>query len=135
MTMLLGGRAAEKLLFDEYSAGAEDDLKKATALARKMVAHWGMSEVIGPVAFRQGEEHPFLGKEIHEQREFSEETARIIDQEVQRFLTDASKTADKLLAEHRDDLDRLAQALLERENLTREEMNELIGSRLGATQS
>ncbi len=130
MTMLLGGRAAEKLLFDEYSAGAEDDLKKATGLARKMVAHWGMSEVIGPVAFRQGEEHPFLGKEIHEQREFSEETARIIDQEVQRFLARASETAVKLLTGRRDDLDRLAQALLQKESLGRNEMNELLGSRL-----
>ncbi|HUG17955.1 MAG TPA: ATP-dependent zinc metalloprotease FtsH, partial [Planctomycetaceae bacterium] len=81
LTMMLGGRAAEKLLFDEYTAGAEDDLKRATALARRMVAYWGMSETIGPVAFRQGEEHPFLGKEMHEHRQFSEETARIIDKE------------------------------------------------------
>ncbi len=82
-----------------------------------MVAHWGMSEVIGPVAFRQGEEHPFLGKEIHEQRKFSEETAHIIDQEVQRFLTIAQERAVNILSEHRDDLDRLAHALLEHESL------------------
>jgi cell division protease FtsH len=98
---MLGGRAAEKLVFDEYSAGAEDDLKRATEIARKMVAHWGMSEVIGPVAFRQAEEHPFLGKEMHEQRQFSEETARIIDQEVQRFLTKAGERASKSLVELR----------------------------------
>ncbi|MBC7844354.1 MAG: ATP-dependent zinc metalloprotease FtsH, partial [Gemmatimonadaceae bacterium] len=79
MEMMLGGRAAEKLVFDEYSAGAEDDLKRATSLARRMVSHWGMSEKIGPVAFRQGEDHPFLGKELHEAREFSEETAHTID--------------------------------------------------------
>ena len=68
LLFLLGGRAAEKLVFDEYSAGAEDDLKQATQLARRMVTHWGMSERLGPVAFRDGEEHPFLGKEMAEPR-------------------------------------------------------------------
>src|SRR5690606_388683 len=79
LTMVMGGRAAEKLVFDEYSAGAEDDLRRATQMARRMVAHWGMSDKIGPVAFRQGEEHPFLGKEIHTSRDFSEQTASQID--------------------------------------------------------
>jgi len=130
LTMMLAGRAAEKLVFDEYSAGAEDDLKKATVTARRMVAHWGMSEVIGPVAFCQSEEHPFLGKEIHEQRQFSEETARIIDQEVQRFLSASSDRAADLLTEHRQELDRLAATLLERESLNRDELTELIGERV-----
>ena len=118
-------------MLDEYSAGAEDDLRQATQLARRMVAHWGMSEVIGPVAFRQGEEHPFLGKEIHEQRKFSEETAHIIDQEVQRFLTMAQERAVQLLSEHRDDLDRLAHALLDRESLGQTDLKELLGERPG----
>jgi cell division protease FtsH len=130
LRVALAGRAAEKLVFDEYSAGAEDDLKKATQIARWMVAHWGMSEVIGPVAFRQAEEHPFLGKEIHEQRQFSEETARIIDQEVQRFLTGASDEATEMLTEHREKLDSLAEALLDRETIVREEMTELFGARI-----
>jgi cell division protease FtsH len=130
ITMMLGGRAAEKLVFDEYSAGAEDDLKKATAIAHRMVAHWGMSEVIGPVAFRQTEEHPFLGKEIHAQRQFSEETARIIDQEVQRFLTSAAERADKLLVKHRDELSRIADALLEQESLDKQALTELLGERI-----
>jgi len=129
LSFVLGGRAAEKLMFDEYSAGAEDDLRKATQLARNMVAHWGMSELIGPVAFRQGEEHPFLGKEIHEQRKFSEETAHVIDQEVQRFLTNAQERAVQLLSEHRDDLDRLAHALLEHESLGQAELKALLGER------
>lgn len=132
LSFMLGGRAAEKLVFDEYSAGAEDDLKRATAITRKMVAHWGMSEVIGPVAFRQAEEHPFLGKEIHEQRQFSEETARIIDQEVQNFLTCASDRAIHLLTERRDDLERVATALIERESLSTEELVEIIGERVPA---
>ena len=78
----MGGRAAEKLVFDEYSAGAQEDIDRATKLARTMVASWGMSEKIGPVSFRQSEEHPFLGKEMHSYREFSEETARLIDVDV-----------------------------------------------------
>jgi cell division protease FtsH len=131
LAFILGGRAAERLLFEEYSAGAEDDLRQATQLARRMVAHWGMSEIIGPVAFRQGEEHPFLGKEIHEQRKFSEETAHIIDQEVQRFLTTAQERAGNLLSEHREDLDRLAHALLEQESLGQTELKALLGERAG----
>ena len=131
LAFILGGRAAERLMFEEYSAGAEDDLRQATQLARRMVAHWGMSEVIGPVAFRQGEEHPFLGKEIHEQRKFSEDTAHIIDQEVQRFLTTAQERAVNLLSEHRDDLDRLAHALLEHESLGQTELKALLGARVG----
>ncbi len=127
LAMLLGGRAAEKLIFDEFSAGAEDDLKKATGVARKMVAHWGMSHIIGPVAFRQADEHPFLGKEMHEQREFSEETARIIDEEVQRFLLEASQRATRMLEEHRDKLDTIAQALLDRESLDKHDVTALIG--------
>src|SRR5690606_15327567 len=68
LAFMMGGRAAEKLMFNEFSAGAEDDLNKATSLARRMVANWGMSDTIGPVSFRQSEAHPFLGKEIHEHR-------------------------------------------------------------------
>lgn len=127
MAMIMGGRAAEKLIFDEYSAGAEDDLKKATSLARRMVAHWGMSELIGPVAFRQGEEHPFLGKEIHEAREFSEETAHTIDQEVQRFLNDAATKASKLLSENREQLDAISKALLKTESIDHADMVKLLG--------
>ncbi|HUG89495.1 MAG TPA: ATP-dependent zinc metalloprotease FtsH [Planctomycetaceae bacterium] len=130
LKVALAGRAAEKLVFDEYSAGAEDDLKRATQIARWMVAHWGMSEIIGPVAFRQAEEHPFLGKEIHEQRQFSEETARIIDQEVQRFLIGASQEAAEMLTEHREKLDSLAETLRERETISRDEMTELFGARV-----
>lgn len=114
MAMMLGGRAAEKQVFDEFSAGAEDDLKRATSLARRMVCHWGMSEKIGPVAFRQGEDHPFLGKELHEAREFSEATAHTIDLEVQRFLNAASDRASKLLADHRPQLEAISNALLQK---------------------
>ena len=92
-----------------------------------MVANWGMSDVIGPVAFTQVDEHPFLGKEIHEQRHHSDETARIIDQEVQRFLVDASNKAMEILKEHRDELDTIAKALLEHESVDAKMLEDLIG--------
>jgi cell division protease FtsH len=128
----MAGRAAEKLIFDEYSAGAENDIDQATNIARRMVAHWGMSDTIGPVAFHQSEEHPFLGKEIHEMRQFSEETAHVIDQEVQRFIHEASIRATEILSGNRDKLEQLAQALLEREELNQEEMTAILGERVAA---
>jgi len=127
LLFLLGGRAAEKLAFDELTAGAEDDLNKATMLARRMVTHWGMSEKLGPVAFRDGEEHPFLGKEMAEPRRFSEHTAQVIDEEVVRILREASERAKKLLSRHRDKLDILAGALEKDETLDEEEIEKLIG--------
>lgn len=127
LAFMLGGRAAEKLVFNEYSAGAEDDLSRATALARRMVARWGMSDVIGPASFRDSEEHPFLGKEFHSQRDHSEDTTRMIDAEVQRFLTQADHRAMKILADHRDKLDALARALLEKEELEQPEISAIIG--------
>jgi len=127
LAFLLGGRAAEKLVFDEFSAGAENDLKQATVIARRMIAHWGMSERLGPVAFRAGEEHPFLGKEMAEPREFSEHTARVIDEEIIRLLRAASERAEQLLLEHRDKLDTLAAALEKAEVLEQRQIEELIG--------
>ena len=113
LLFLLGGRAAEKLVFDQYSAGAEDDLNKATQLARRMVTHWGMSERLGPVAFRDSEDHPFLGREMAEPRRFSEHTAQVIDEEVSRLLRDAADKATAMLKQHREKLDMLAKKLEE----------------------
>lgn len=127
LAFMLGGRAAEKMVFDEYSAGAEDDLKRATKMARRMVTRWGMSTVIGPVAFQDSDEHPFLGKEMHEHRDYSEETARVIDQEVQRFMTLADKRAVQVLTENRDKLDAMTKALVEKESLDQNEIAEIIG--------
>ncbi|HEX7447481.1 MAG TPA: ATP-dependent zinc metalloprotease FtsH [Pirellulales bacterium] len=127
LVFMMGGRAAEKLVFDEYSAGAEDDLKRATQLARRMVTHWGMSERLGPVAYRTSEEHPFLGKEIVEQREFSEHTAQLIDEEVARILHEAAERAANLLDKNRDQLDKLATTLAEQEILDDREIEALIG--------
>jgi len=127
LLFLLGGRAAEKLVFDEYSAGAEDDLNKATHLARRMVTHWGMSERLGPVTFRDSEDHPFLGREMAEPRRYSEHTAQVIDEEVSRLLRDASDRANTMLTEHRDKLDALAKRLEETETLDEDDIEKLIG--------
>ncbi len=127
LTFLLGGRAAERLVYGEHSAGAEQDLKQATQLARRMVTHWGMSERLGPVAYRQSEEHPFLGKEITEQRQFSEYTARIIDEEVSRILHSADERAHRVLKEHRPELDELVKALLEDETVDEVRLEAILG--------
>jgi cell division protease FtsH len=127
LLFLLGGRAAEKLIFNEYTAGAEDDLNKATQLARRMVTYWGMSDRLGPVAFRDTEDHPFLGREMAEPRRFSEHTAQVIDEEVSRLLRDAAEKATAMLKEHREMLDTLAKKLEEAETLDAEEIETLIG--------
>src|SRR5262249_58433687 len=112
LVMSMGGRAADKLVLGEPLSGAIGDLKQGTRIARLMVTQFGMSDRLGPVFFRQHDEHVFLGKEIHEPRDFSEGTAKIIDEEVQRIMTAALARATELLKQHRDKLDRLTEALL-----------------------
>jgi len=126
LVMTMGGRAADRLVYGQPFAGAEMDLRQATRLARYMVTHWGMSDRLGPMSFRIGEEHVFLGKEIQEPRDFSEGTAQIIDEEVQRLLREADQRSYDLLEKNREDLDRLADALIQREELQREEIDELL---------
>ncbi len=132
LAMVLGGRAAERLIYEEQTAGDAGDLKSATRLARAMVTQWGMSERVGPVFFRDGEEHPFLGREMTESRDHSEHTAQLIDEEVSRILREADDRAFRLLEEHRDELERLTEALIEREVLSVSEIEALIGKRPGA---
>lgn len=127
LIMSMGGRVAEKLVFNEYTAGAQGDLKSSTSLARKMIGQWGMSDKIGPVAFRDGEENPFLGKELHEQRQYSEHTAAIIDAEVQRFLNESQDEAKRMLTENRGKLDIIANALLDQELVEYDDLVKLIG--------
>src|SRR4029077_13800632 len=118
-TMMMGGRAADKLIYGQPFAGEEDDLRKATKLARYMVTHWGMSDRLGPMSFRVGEEHVFLGKEIQEPRDFSEGTAQIIYEAVTKILREADEKAFELLSAHRNKLEALIEALLVREELMR----------------
>ncbi len=127
LAVYMGGRAAEKMIFNESSAGVENDLKQATRLARRMVVHWGMSERLGPIAFRTDETHPFLGRDMSESREYSEETAQIIDEEVTRILKEANDEAVRVLTEKRELLDILAAALESEEELEESRIIELIG--------
>src|SRR5207245_881910 len=126
LVSIMGGRAADRVVYGQPYAGAESDLKQATRLARYMVTHWGMSDRLGPMSFRIGEEHVFLGKEIQEPRDFSEGTAMIIDEEVQRLLREADQQAFDLLNSRRTELDALAEALLQREEMQREEIDQLL---------
>jgi cell division protease FtsH len=125
---MLGGRAAEKLVFGDITNGATSDLKAATTLARRMVCQWGMSEKLGPVMFRLGEEHLFLGRELAQPKDFSDETARIIDEEIHRIVSEMEQKAMETLKSNRDKLDGLAEALLEHETLDNEEVNRILNS-------
>lgn len=127
LAFMLGGRAAEKLIYHEGSAGAENDLERATSIARKMVTKWGMSETLGPVSYKLSDDDPFLGREMHQQRQFSEATMEKIDAEVAAILNQASKRALQILTEHRGKLDKLTEALVKEEELSEKEITELIG--------
>ncbi|WP_337174727.1 ATP-dependent zinc metalloprotease FtsH [Paludisphaera sp.] len=127
----MGGRAAERLIYNDLSTGAAQDLDHATRLARKMVTQWGMSDRVGPVSFRSGAEHPFLGREMSEPRDHSEHMQQIIDEEVARILREAEQHAFNLLEENRDALERVTDALIEKEVLTEPELTKLIGARPG----
>jgi cell division protease FtsH len=126
LIVAMGGRAADRLVFNEATSGANADLKDATRIARLMVTQFGMSDRLGPVAYRIGEEHVFLGKEIQEPRDFSEGTAGVIDDEVRRILRDADEQAYHLLQTHREEMEKLVEALLAREELLKEEIDEIL---------
>jgi len=127
LVVLLAGRAAEKIIYDETSVGAENDLERATSLGRRMVSHWGMSLKLGPVSYKLSDSDPFLGREIHQQRQFSERTQETIDSEVGDTLRAADRRAADMLHARREELERLKDALMEREELDENEITELIG--------
>ncbi len=118
MAVMMGGRAAENLIFDTATSGAENDLKQITKLARKMVLDWGMSEKFNNIAFGGDREQVFLGEQMGNQRDYSDSTAREIDEEVQRILTEAFDRALSTIKEHREVLDKLAEELLEHEEVS-----------------
>lgn len=125
MIGLLGGRAAEELVFDDITSGAANDIERVTQLARNMVTRLGMSEELGPMVYGQKEELIFLGREIAEQRDYSEEVAQKIDKEVQQLVNNAYQKAKSILLEYRDKLDAVAQRLLEVETIGRDEFEQL----------
>jgi cell division protease FtsH len=128
---LLAGRAAEEIAIGEISTGAHNDLERVTKTARKMVMEWGMSDRLGPLTFGRpsGEDLVFLGRDISRDRNYSEEVAAAIDQEVREIVDNSYQRAMEILTQHRDKLDAVAQALLEKETLTREEFEAIMEGR------
>jgi cell division protease FtsH len=123
---LLAGRAAEEIVFAEPTTKAAEDLERVSKLAKAMVTRFGMSELLGPMQLQQGDSNPFMGMEIGAQRSYSEDVARKIDQEVRRIVNSAYDRAKTILTQQRDKLTRVAEALLEREVLDRQDFLKLL---------
>ncbi len=126
LSVALGGRSAEKLVFNDVSTGAQNDLKEASSLAEKMVSQWGMSDKVGAVNVGRSSEHPFLGAELAEPKRYSDELAWIMDQEIQRLIGEAERIAGQILSRNRPILDSLAAALVKEEVLDKEEVDRVI---------
>jgi cell division protease FtsH len=126
--MMLGGRAAEQVVFNRVTTGAGNDLDRATDLARKMVMEYGMSSDLGPMTYGEREEMVFLGRSIAEHRNYSEAIARKIDNEVRQIIGRAYDGAIEVMTKHRDLLDELARSLIQNETLSEEEVETLLAS-------
>jgi cell division protease FtsH len=128
LCVALAGRNAEKIVFNDVSSGAQNDLKEATNLAEKMVAQWGMSDSVGPLNLGRGEEHPFLGRELAQPKRYSEKMAWLMDQEIQKLIIDAEKKAIDILENNREVLDGLAEALIREEVIEKDDIERIITS-------
>ncbi len=128
MAVMLGGFVAEKETFGDVTTGASDDLKKCTRLARELVMRYGMSETLGPRVFGESQEMVFLGKEIHEQRNYSEKTAEAIDAEIDKFVSGAMETARDIIRKEKHHLDNIVKHLLEKEVLEKEEFEAIFAN-------
>jgi len=126
LDILMGGRSAEKLIFSDTSTGAGNDISTATDISRKMVCEWGMSTRIGPLTFGKKSEEVFLGREISHSRDYSDEISQIIDEEISIFVKTAEENADTILKKNIDDLNNIANALLEYESISGDEMKQII---------
>ena len=126
LSIALAGRVAEKIVFNDSSSGAQNDLKEATSLAEKMVAQWGMSDRVGPINLGRGEEHPFLGMELAQPKRYSEEMAWVMDQEIRKLIIDAEAKATEILTAKRHTLEALAEALIKDEMLERADVERII---------
>ena len=128
ISILMGGRLAEEVVFGRMSNGAANDIERASDLARKMVCEWGMSEEIGPLAYKDHGEHMFLAKEMSTtSHKLSEQTSQMIDSEIRKIVMRNYEKAKTLIIKHRDKLDLLAKTLLEKEVLDASEINSIIG--------
>jgi cell division protease FtsH len=129
VAILLGGRAAEELVLNDFTTGAGNDIERATNLARKMVCEWGMSETMGPLTYGKKDEQIFLGREFATHKDYSEETAKCIDQEITKIVSDSYERAKQLLTDHMDALNKIAAELLDKEVLNALELDIIIGIR------
>ncbi len=127
IAVMLGGYAAEHIFFGDITTGASSDMQNATKLARNMVTQWGMSEALGPRVYGQREEMIFLGREIHESRDYSENRSELIDKEIDRLIQDGLATATRLIQDHRDAMDRIAAHLVQHETIERDIFTEVVG--------
>ncbi|MDR1660179.1 MAG: AAA family ATPase, partial [Desulfovibrio sp.] len=126
LVVLLGGRVAEELIFDDITTGASNDIERVTRMARKMVCEWGMSDVVGTLAIGETGEEVFIGREWIQNKNYSEDTARLVDAEVKRIVEEAHSRCRELLQSRSEVLNRIAQALLERETLNGEELDKIM---------
>jgi cell division protease FtsH len=129
LAVLLAGFVAEKEIFGDVTTGATSDLRAATQLARKLVTEYGMSEKLGPMTFGQKEELIFLGREIAEQKDYSEKVAAKIDKEVSVLINRAQKTAQSIISKHKNKLNSLAEALIKKETVERKELERILGKK------
>ena len=131
LAILMGGRSAEMLIFNQMTTGAGNDIEQATQIARKMVAEWGMSDLLGPMTFGKKNEEVFLGREIQSHRDYSEVTARMIDEEISRIVRDSQRLADEILRKDIDILHRMAKELLKYETIDSKDLGKILkGERL-----
>ena len=126
MTMALGGRAAEEIVFGEITSGAQDDIERTTQMARRMVTEWGMSERLGPLTYGMKQDEVFLARDMTRLRNYSEEVAGLIDEEVRKFVHMAYQRALDILTEHKDALDKVSEILMEKETLEGKELQDLL---------
>ncbi|TET95188.1 MAG: cell division protein FtsH, partial [Desulfobacteraceae bacterium] len=129
ISILMGGRISEEIALNTQTTGASNDIERATDIARKMICEYGMNEKLGPLSFGKKEEEIFLGREIAQHRDYSEETARKIDQEVNNLVGESYKKTHKLISDNLNTLNKLAKALLEKETLNGNEIEEIVGKK------
>ncbi|MDX6668118.1 MAG: cell division protease FtsH, partial [Solirubrobacteraceae bacterium] len=132
LSMTLGGRAAEEIIFGEITTGASNDLEKVTQTAKQMVMRFGMSEKLGPRVFGHDHGMPFLGREFSSEPDYSDEIAREIDDEIRRVIESAHQQAKDILTEHRSSLEKISQVLVKRETIEKEEFEQLLAGKTEA---
>ncbi|MBT7553172.1 ATP-dependent zinc metalloprotease FtsH [bacterium] len=126
MAVLLGGRVAENIYFKEVTTGASNDLERTTNIARRLITQFGMNEKLGPRTLGKKDELVFLGKEIHERRDYSEHTAEMIDEEIRKYVDQAAETARKVITEHKEQMEKIVETLLEKETIEKEEFESIV---------